>query len=221
MVGIEWGAAIGALYAMKGQVNDAEWRAFKLREDQIPENGGFLSRGVHPVSVAKAADFFENAFGEAMLEKGKIDFACPAYWSRQERFGFMNKGLVKEAMRACLPYPPIYQENAGVFAEPFSLEESIAHLRGRGANLIVLVNVIGQGEFFSAKDAETKASDILLWTEIRREMLRARPPSVHFVVNVNTSGHPLNDFAGRRALLETGAKAAAETISKMVSQYGF
>lgn len=212
---------IGALYAQQGQVNDAEWKAFKLRQEDLPGEGGFLSSRLKPQSIASLSEFLDTALGSAQIENGKIDFACPAYWSRVDRFGWMSKGQAKEAMRACLPYPPLYSDNAGVLAAPFAIEEAAAQLRARGANLIVLVNVLAQGEFLPAKMATEQATDNLLWSEIRREMMRARSPIVHYVINVNTSGHPITDFAGRRALMEAGAKSASETVNKMTSQYGF
>jgi NTE family protein len=221
VAGLEWGAVIGGLFAQQGQVNDAEWKAFKLREQDLPGEGGFLSSRLKPQSIAVLGEFLETAFGSSSIEKAKVDFGCPAYWSRVDRFGWMTKGQSKDAMRACIPYPPFFTDNAGVTAAPFSVDEAAAFLRSKGANLIILVNVLGQGEFLPSKMANEQATDNLLWSEIRREMMRARSPNVHFVINVNTSGHPVTDYAGRRALMEAGAKSAADTVNKMVSQYGF
>ena len=221
VVGLEWGALIGALYASQGQVNDAEWKAFKLKEADLPGEGGFLSARLKPQSIAKLSGFLESVFGASAIDRAKIDFACPAHWWSVERFGFMTKGPFKEAMRACLPYPPFFTDNAGVTAAPFSVDEAAAHLRSRGANLIVLVNVLGQGEFLPGKLAAEQPGDNILWSEIRREMLRARSPNVHHVIQVNTSGHPVTDFAGRRALLEAGVRSSTDVIGKMVGQYGY
>ncbi len=221
ITGLEWGALIGGLYAQQGQVNDAEWKAFKLKESDLPNEGGFLSSRLKPESIGVMQGFIDSTFGNTSIERSKVEFGCPAFWSKQDRFGWMSKGPYKDAMRACLPYPPFFTDNGGVFAAPFSVEEAAAHLRARGANLIVLVNVLGQGEILSSRMASELSSDNLLWSEIRREMLRAKSPSVHFVINVNTSGHPITDFGGRRALMDAGAKSAADVVNKMVSQYGF
>jgi len=221
VAGLEWGAVIGSLFAMQGQVNDAEWKAFKLKEQDIPEVGGFLSSSIKPQSIATLSSFLDTVYGSAEIEHSKIDFACPAYWSRVDRFGWMSHGQIREAMRACVPYLPIYTDNAGVSASPFSIEEAAQYLRSRGANLIVLVNVLGQGEILPSKAAAQDPAEAQLWSEIRRQMMRARSPNVHFVINVNTSGHPMTDFVGRRALMDAGAKASGDVIAKMVSQYGF
>lgn len=221
VAGLEWGAVIGALYSSQGQVNDAEWKAFKLRDEDIPDEGGFLSSGLKRQPISSLSEFLNTAFGSSNLEKSKVEFGCPAYWSRVDRFGWMTKGQAKEAMRACVPYPPLYSDNAGVLAEPFAVDEAAAFLRSKGANLIILVNVLGQGDFLPSKLASQMVAENLLWSEIRRELMRAKSPEVHYVINVNTSGHPMTDVEGRRALMETGAKAASDVVSKMVSQYGF
>lgn len=221
VTGLEWGAVIGALFAQQGQANDAEWKAFKLREQDLPGEGGFLSSRLKPRSISMLSGFLDTAFAGASIERSKIDFACPAYWSRVDRFGWMSKGSVKDAMLACLPYPPFFSDNAGVTAAPFSVEQAATYLRGRGANLIILVNVLGQGEFLPSKMIGEQVSDNILWSEIRREMLRARSPVVHYVINVNTSGHPVTDYAGRRAVMDAGVKSAAETVNKIATQYGF
>ena len=220
VAGLEWGAVMGSLFASQGQVNDAEWKAMKLKEEEVVAEGGFLNRG-GARSIGAASEFLDTVFGNAQIERSKVKFACPAYWSRQDRFGWLAKGSAKEAMRACVPYPPLYTDNAGVVAAPFSVEDAAQWLRSQGANLIVLVNVLGAGEFLPEKNAGEHAVENLLWSEIRREMMKAKSPTVHFVINVNTSGHPMNDYDGRRALMDAGSKAASETVKKMVSQYGF
>jgi NTE family protein len=219
MVGMEWGAVIGGLYSMQGQANDAEWKSFKLRDSDLPGEG-LLSGRLKPISITHLNEFLETAFANASVEKSKVEFACPAYWMKLDRLGWMAKGLFKDAMRVCVPYPPFYVDNGGVFAAPFSVDEAAAWLRSRGANVIVLVNVLAQGESFPASMVGDQPVENLLWSEIRREMVRARP-SVNYVISVNTTGHPITDFSGRRALMESGAKAATDIVNKMVSEYGF
>lgn len=221
VVGMEWGAVIGALYAQNSLANDAEWKAMKLKDNELPIEGGFLSSRTKPRSVGVLSGFFETVFAGARIEASKISFACPAYWSRVDRFGWMNSGLAKEAMRACVPYPPLFGDNAGVLAAPFSVEESASYLRARGANVIVLVNVLAQGEILSPKMLTEQLSDGVLWGEIRRDLMRVREPHVQVLININTAGHPVTDTAGRRALIELGSKGSAEAVGKMAAHYGF
>jgi len=106
-------------------------------------------------------------------------------------------------------------------AAPFAIEDAAAWLRSQGANVIVLVNVMGQGEILPAGLAGEQPIENLLWGEIRRGMLRAKAPSVNWIINVNTTGHPITDHEGRRLLMDAGSKAATDVVNKMASQYGF
>ncbi len=219
VAGLEWGAVIGGLYSMQGQVNEAEWKAFKLRESDLPSASGFLSSRLKPQAITSLNEFLDTVFANSSIDRAKVEFGCPAYWTKADRFGWMAKGSYKEAMRACLPYPPLYTD-AGVVASPFSVSESVTWLRSQGANLIVLVDVLSQGDATPAKLSSEDHAQSLLWSEIRREMQRAKP-LVNHVITVNTSGHPITDYNGRRALMESGSKAAGDIVNKMVSQYGF
>jgi hypothetical protein len=219
LVGLEWGSMIGALYAMQGQVNDAEWKAFRLQESELPSSG-ILSSSIEPRSVSALAGFLDSVMPGVVAEKSRVDFACASVSEKGEKTNFLNRGSLKDAMMKCVPYPPLYTANAGLIASPFSVDEAAAWLRARGANLIVLVNVLGQGEYLPNRTSNSGVEN-LLWSEIRREMLRAKSPAVNYVINVNTTGHPLTDFEGRRALMDIGQRAAADVVNKMVSQYGF
>ena len=84
VAGLEWGAIIGGLYSVQGQANDAEWKAFKLREADLPSSG-FLSSRAKAQPISTLNEFLETSFGTGAIEKAKIDFGCPAYWSKQDR----------------------------------------------------------------------------------------------------------------------------------------
>lgn len=221
LVGMEWGAVVGGLYSMQGQVNEAEWQAFKLKKENLPEQGGFLSSGFEPKPISALREFFETAYSNVRVENSKITFACPTRTVRGDRFYWQTRGLMREAMTRCAPYPPLYKDNGGYLASPFSVAEAAAWLRERGANVIVLVNVLGEGEVFNTKMASQHYVENLLWGEIRGEMLKVKSPLVTHVINVNTSGHPVTDFDGRRGLMDAGSKAASPVVQSMVSKYGF
>ncbi len=218
IAGLEWGSVIGGLYASQGQINDAEWKAFKLREENLPSAGFLQSKSAAPIS--KLNSFLDAAFGGLAVDRARIDFACSTSSSGSEKTGFMNRGSMKSAMEKCLPYPPMYQISSAM-AAPFAVEEAANWLRSRGANVILLIDVLGQGEFIPGKSASDSSGENLVWQELRREMYRAKAPSINHVIHVNTSGHPVTDFDGRRALMDAGQKAATDVCNKMVSQYGF
>jgi NTE family protein len=220
LVGLEWGAVIGGLYTMQAQANEAEWKSFKLKNEELPSNG-FLSSRIKSAPISSLRPFFTDVFGSFGIDKSRVPFACPTYSLRTDRTTWQDRGLFKDAMTHCLPYPPLFQDNAGALAAPFAISESVAWLRAKGANVILLVNVMGQGETFASGLVSSQYSENLLWSEVRRDMLAARPPLVNWTINVNTTGHPITDGDARRALMEAGSKAATEVVNKMATQYGF
>ena len=220
IVGLEWGAVMAGAFATQGQINDAEWKAFKLKEDELP-GSGLLSRNGEPAPLSKLMPFLDAAFGSLAVDRAKVDFACPAVARQSAQVSWLNKGLFKDTVAKCVPYTPLYMEMAGWYASPFSVDDAAAWLRSRGANVILLVNVLGQGEFLPSKSASDVSPENLIWNEIRRELFRARAPEVNYVIHVNTAGKPVTDFNGRRELMDAGQKAATDVLNKMVSQYGF
>lgn len=220
MVGLEWGAIIGGLYSVQGQVNEAEWKSFKLRNEDLPGQG-FLSSRIKAESISNLQGFLGDAFGSGTIERTKVPFACATYSNKNDRQTLQDRGSLRDAMTKCVPYPPMFADNNGSFAAPFAIDEAAAWLRAKGANVIVLVNVLGQGEIFSTRMVGEHYVENLLWTEIRRETSSSKAPVVNWVINVNTSGHPITDSEGRRALMDAGSKSATDVVNKMVNQYGF
>ena len=218
VVGLEWGALMGAFYSEKGQANDADWKGFRLKDSDLP-SGGVL-RGYRARSMGDFDSYLATVFPGSSLEKGKIPFACPTVVKRT-RLQMLSKGSIKEVVSRCLPYPPLLGPAADNIAAPDAIEESAQWLRSQGANLIVLVNVLGSGEPLSARLAEDQYGTSVLWTEIRRTLLKARAPTVNWIVSVNTAGKTLDDLGARRANVELGAKSAADLTTKLTKQYGF
>lgn len=220
VIGMEWGAVIGGLYSIQGQINDAEWKSFKLRGEELPSHG-FLSARIKPASINTLKDFFSETFGSGNMDRAKIPFACISYSARSDRLSILEHGGLHDAMNRCVPYPPMFADNGGALAEPFAVNEAAAWLRAHGANVVVLINVMGQGEIFPANLLGEQASENVLWSEIRRSLISSKAPTVNWVINVNTSGHPITDADGRRAIMDVGTKAAVEVVNKMAAQYGF
>src|SRR6185437_8545528 len=44
IIGLEWGALIAGLYADKGQVNDVEWKLYKMEQHDLPTSKGYFTR---------------------------------------------------------------------------------------------------------------------------------------------------------------------------------
>lgn len=218
VAGLEWGAFMAAAYSEKAQANDVDWKAFRLRESDLPSSG--VLRGYRAKSVDEFDSFLKTVFPSGSAEKGRVPFGCPAVWKR-DRFQWQATGYIKEVVARCLPFPPLVAGTKGFTAAADAVEESAQWLRSKGANLIILVNVLGSGETLGEKLAEDQYGTSILWTEIRRQLLKSRAPTVNWVASVNTSAQKVDDFDGRRASVELGAKAAQDLTSKLTKQYGF
>lgn len=218
VAGLEWGALMGAFFSEKGLANDADWKAFRLKEADLPSSG--VLRGYRARSMSDFDSYLATVFPGGSLEKSKIPFACPTVF-RRDRLQILAKGSLKEVTARCIPYPPLLGPASDNIAGVDAVEESAQWLRSKGANLIVLVNVLGAGEPLSGKLAEDQYGTSVMWTEVRRRLLKVRAPTVNWIVSVNTVGKTIDDFDARRSNVELGAKAATDLTTKLTKQYGF
>ena len=218
ITGLEWGAMMAAFYAEKGLANDVDWKAFRMKDSDLP-SGGVLG-GYRMRSMSDFGSYLQTVFPSSAIENLKVPFACPTVVKR-DRIAFLSKGPLKELVSHCLPYPPMLGASGDYIAAADAVEESAQWLRSQGANLIILVNVLGAGEPLSGRIAEDQYGTSVLWTEIRRKLLKVRAPTVNWIVSVNTAGKSIDDLSGRRANVELGAKAAADLTTKLTKQYGF
>lgn len=220
IVGLEWGAVIGGLYAGQGQANDVEWKAFKLREDDIP-GSGLLSKAIQREKASDLSAFLNTVFTDQKMERAKVDFACPSYNIRSEKFGWWNRGYMKDSVSKCIAYPPYYTDTDGWLAAPMAIEEAAAYLRAKGMNLVIYVDVMAGGEIFNSALTGEHYADYVLWAEARRQAARKQLPGVNVVIRVNAGQHGVTDFGGRRQLMDAGVNSSQDIIGKLVKQYGF
>ena len=59
---------MGGLYSMQSQVNELEFKAMRLRENDIPGKG-FLGSKIKPEQISFFADFLNQVFGANLFEK--------------------------------------------------------------------------------------------------------------------------------------------------------
>jgi NTE family protein len=217
IAGLEWGSMMAAFYAEKGLANDVDWKAFRMKDSDLA-SGGVL-RSSRARAMSDFDSYLQTVFPNGASEQTKIPFGCPTVVKR-DRLQFLSKGNLRQTVSHCMPYPPLLAGGDNI-AAPDAIEESAQWLRSQGANLIVLVNVLGAGEPLSGRIAEDQYGTSVLWTEVRRKLLKTRAPMVSWIVSVNTVGKPLDDGGSKRANVELGAKAAADLTTKLTKQYGF
>ena len=220
VVGLEWGALMGGLYAMQGQVNELEFKAMRLREGDVPGKG-FLGTRIKPEQISVFSDFLNQVFGVNLFEKAKVDFACPTYNLSQDRLVFLGKGSIRDGLSKCLPYPPYFAENHSFVAAPFEVEEAANFLRARNINLVIFVNVLSGGDVFPKSIRAEYPVEQILISQLQRELSRPKIVGVNQVIEVNTSNTSIIDFEARRNLIEQGSNSAKDAVNKLVNQYGF
>ncbi len=220
VIGLEWGALMGGLFAMQGQVNELEFKAMRLREGDIPGKG-FLGSKIKPEQVSVFSDYLNQVFGANLFEKAKIEFACPTYNLSQDRLAFIGKGSFREGLTKCLPYPPYFADNRSHIAAPFEIEEAANFLRARNINLVIFVNVMSGTDIFPKAIRGEYPVEQVLMSQLQRNLGRPSIPGVNQIIQVNTAKTSIIDFEARRNLIEQGANSAKDAVNKLVNQYGF
>lgn len=216
VVGLEWGALVGALYAARGEPHDVDWKLFKLKRDLLPSKGGFF-KGTSSTPIEKLDDYLDDAFGRQKIENFRVPFACPSLSSFTGQQSWSKKGEAGEAVKRCMPYPPVLKGN-GAFASAFAVPEAIDFLRTQGVELVILVNVIADGNLL--KGAEVDQSALILWSELRRSMLRTGGSPALARIDIPLSEFSVVDFDKRQSIAPLGARASS-ALQALARKYGF
>lgn len=216
--GVEFAAPMAALYANKEQANDVEWQMFKLKDDEVVKKS--LLGSVHKnneVTVLK--DFVGTAFNRVKVEDFRIPFACPSYNLKKNQIYLMNRGALDQLMYLCMSYPPFFKPYQNSVAGVRDITSLANYLRSKGANYIVLVNVLqapGGGRPYTLDAA---ATDNVLWSEIAG--LYNKPlPGVDTVVSLETGNYGIMDFDKRREIMNKGAESAARQLKSLTRKWG-
>ena len=219
IVGLEWGAVPAALYSLQGQVHDVEWKMFRLKEDELPSKGFFDSK-VEADSIGKLDNFLNTAFGAEVSERAKVSFSCPTYSIKKKRLYWQRKGDFKDIIKRCLPYPPFFKDTQGFIADPFALSDAVAHLKARGSEIIIFVNVAEYGTIIDSKRRKNYLVEYLLWNEVRRQT-GGKQKGIDYIISVDTAKKSLFDLSNKRQLVRDGQRAAFDKLMKIGDRYEF
>lgn len=216
--GIEFAAPMAALFANREQVNEVEWQMFKMKDETVLKKS--LLGVVHTNNeVTELKSFFSEVFGRARIEDARLHFACPSYNLKKNQVYLMNKGGVDQLMYLCMAYPPYFKPYQNSISGVRDVTAMANYLRSKGANHIVLVNVLqapGVGKSFTA---EASGTDNVLWSEISG--LYNKPfLGVDTVVSLETSKYGIMDFEKRREIMNKGAESAARQIKALTRKLG-
>ncbi len=217
IVGLEWGALIGATYALKGKANDMEWQLSKLKKDHLPRDG-FLGGKLAPSSVKQMTPFFELAFGANQIQQSTVKFGCPTVLLKNGKHRIWTSGPHKPALEKCLSFPPYFSATQGWVAGAFLVEEAAQWLRDQGAEIVVFVNVLARGNLL--KEDRVNDEDIIqtLWWEGVRH-LNSPIKGVNWVIGIHTRDFDILDFDAKQSFIIFGQEFGAAAAKKMTTEF--
>jgi len=219
IVGFEWGALVAALYAQRGQINEAEWKLYKLEKLDL-ESRSFFSSKKDPQSLKTLQSYLEQNLDKKDVRDLAVPFSCPSLSLNQGTVAWFDQGNLNKAVESCLPYPPLFKPYKDAVAAVMGVQEAILRLKKEGYNVIVLVNVLGEGNLFDKAAIQDEYAVAILWNEARRQMWQGKG-FVTDVVDVNTRGISIGDFESRKILTTAGEAAGEKLAKQMAAKYGF
>lgn len=215
--GVEFAAPMAALYANKEQANDVEWQMFKLKTDEVVKTS-LLGAVNKNNEVTALKDFVGTAFSRVKAEDFRIPFACPSYNLKKNQVFLMNRGGLDQLMYLCMAYPPFFKPYQNSVAGVRDVTALANYLRSKGANYIVLVNVLHPPSG-RAYTMDAAATDNVMWSEIAG-VYNKSVPGVDTVVSLETANYGIMDFDKRREIMNKGAESAARQLKGLTRKWG-
>lgn len=224
VIGLEWGALMGALFANKGQAHDLEWKLYKMEQAGLPRPTGFFGRrGDETVKIM--SDFLGDAFGRDDVSRAKIPYACPSRSLYTGVVTWQDRGAIADALKRCLPYPPVFKVQGTFLAGASQASEAVEHLAREGYNLIILVNVLGSAMPVAQDALLDNTNHVILWQEVKRAVAEAGRLSAGNInvelINVDTSAFPIMQFDAKKDLVGLGESVGRTNAAALITKYGF
>lgn len=219
VAGLEWGALVGSLYGLNGQSHEVDWKMSRLPKQSFSSKNLF-SKKMKPAATQDYDKYLDQIFQNTKLESTKLPFACTYIRGASGKTTVLRSGVAKNSLRPCMYYPPLF-EMKETMAAPFAVAELADALRKEGAELIILIDVLGSAD---KKDfSEWSEEDIswFSWVPVQSAMASARLMGVHEVIKVDTSAYSMYDMDQRLRLIQVGKQGAASTIDRLAKKYDF
>ncbi len=220
VVGLEWGALMGGLFAIKGTTHDVEWKLYKMEQQNLLQPKGFFSRKGDENSLSVMEGFFNDVFGREEISKARLPFACPARPLSGGAVAWQKTGPFKEAVKRCLGYPPVFKAQGNFFAGASQATEAVELLVKEGYNVIILVNVLGSAMPVAQEALGDNLNYVILWQEVKRAIVETSRLNID-TISVDTSGVPVNSFGAKKDLILLGEAAGKKAASMLIDKYSF
>lgn len=219
IVGLEWGSLVGALYAKKAKIHEAEWQLYRLKKSDLPGKSLF-SGGYSAENINKMGKFLNKHLGTYRLQDMAVPFSCPSKSVVSGKLVWQRGGSSRKAIKRCMPYPPLFKPTGSWVAAATSIRESVAYLKKAGAELVIFVDVLGEGEVLSSQELLKEYRSAIIWQEVKRAIRMERHLATE-VIDVNTRRFNILNFESRKSLLSAGEVAGRKAADRIVEKYGF
>jgi NTE family protein len=221
VVGLEWGALIGGLFAIKGTVHDVEWKLYKMEQNNpLTQSKSFFSRSGPEHSLSVMDNFFNDVFGREEIAKARLPFACPSRSIYSGVVAWQKSGSFRDAVKRCLAFPPVFKAQGTFIAGASQATEAVELLVKEGYNVIILVNVLGSAMPVGQDALRDNLNYVILWQEVKRAIYETSRLNID-TINVDTSSVPMTNFAAKKDLISLGETAGARAANGLIVKYGF
>lgn len=207
VVGVEWGAYVGALFSQKGKSNDVEWQVSKIDSEIFSKK--LLSSGTK--RTEDIGDFLNTSFGKLRLEDSKIPFSCPTMNLQDQQTRWLNSGYAVESLKLCLPLYPLLYSSAGQIAGVLDLQGAQKYLKSQGANYFIFVDVVSYQKPTFQKELSEESRWV--WSFTLKEISNTKN-IFHDSIEIPVKSD-LSDFKSKKKLIEQGELAGKEFVFKL------
>ena len=218
VVGVEWGSLIAALYAQNGQIHEAEWKLYKLQAKDLLSRSLFGNS--RPESVKSLDGFFQENLRGRSLSQSPVRFGCPSLSVFSGTFQWQDRGEFAEAVKKCLPSPPILRPAGPWAASLVSSRDTVQWLKRQGYSTIVLVDVLRSPDYLESDKMIEDFSLASLYLEMRKQFVLDRE-QYDDVLEIDARGFRVTDFEKRKELVNLGERLGRPQVEALTKKYGW
>jgi hypothetical protein len=200
IVGIEWGAVVGAIYAQNLSSNEVEWEMSKFK------------------SIEKSNDFLQSVFAKKEVVGMKSSFACPSINLKSQAVYILNRGHLDQFMPFCLPSPGLVKPYGQSVALMTDVTLLVQYLKSTGVQKVILINTL------SSKNSKAYINSIdsienQVWVASAAQLVK-KNIGIDDVVDINVSDIAIEDFDRRHEMMAKGSEQSYAQIKKLAEKYG-
>ena len=200
VAGLEWGAAVAAIYGHELSANEVEWEMSKLKN-------------MEDVSEASRMLFANTSVAEL-----KIPFVCPSINLVKQESYLLNRGQLSQLMPFCLAHPPLSKAHNQSVGDLDNVAALAQHMRATGVKKVVFINVLMQ------KSKKPYAGDVgsaenVLYVKAAIEAYR-KPYGVDDMIQINLDDYGIDELDEKREIIAKAAELSYDQIVKLTKKYG-